>query len=356
MAGQTIDFTSVRTESGISTYLVELVEEVYSSAGLISHARQLSEIASIVRIHRAIRTADGRLTNSDDPRETITKLGEAIFDFGIDREQRTKTIGDITEDDFKKITGYRPNMADLNNILFPDGSMSIVAGRPSMGKTAFALRLALDAALQGIAVLVISIEMSFPEIVKRLIAMRHRIDLDDILSGKIGFDGIEKTLALPIIVADYGAVRPEEIRAIARKHITKHNVGLVVVDYLQLITTGKHENQYELTTHVSQSLRATAKDLNTPFIVVSQLSRNPESKKEGIPILSDLRGSGAIEQDAHIVIFPFRPGVYSGNRNDSSAKVIVAKNRNGPCGDFDFNWTGKYTLFEPVDKTHTAQR
>ena len=232
----------------------------------------------------------------------------------------------------------------------------IVAARPGMGKTAFALSIARRVAERGHRVMFFSLEMSKEQIVQRLIAQKARVDLKGLRQGLLtenGLVNVMKTGAdiaeLPIFIDDTPALSDVEIRFRA---IPKRP-DLVVIDYLQLCkATGKNDRREQEVASITRSLKGLAKDLNCPVILLSQLNREVEKRNVKIPLLSDLRESGAIEQDADVIIFLYRAGYYGKKEENGVARVIVAKQRNGPTGTVKVGFWEHCTEFYSIDKEY----
>jgi replicative DNA helicase len=241
-----------------------------------------------------------------------------------------------------------------------NGQLVIIAGRPSMGKTAMALNIAANAAIthaRGVAVF--SLEMSKEELGERLISAEARVDSQRLRTGSFHGDDYAKMAvaaghlkSAKIIVDDTPGLRPLEFRAKARRIKAEHDIDLIVVDYLQLMSGDtKTNNRVQEISEISRSLKTTARELNVPIIALSQLSREVERRHPPRPILSDLRDSGSIEQDADIVIFIYRPEFYFGEMHDGKdikgqAEVIIGKQRNGPTGMVRLKWNAPITRFE----------
>lgn len=232
----------------------------------------------------------------------------------------------------------------------------IIAGRPSMGKTAFAMNIVEYAAVhEKKAVLVFSMEMSGASLALRLMSSMGKIDQHKVRTGKLEEDDWEnltealgKLSEAPIFIDDTPALSPAEVRSRARRVAREHHLGLIVVDYLQLMQMpGYEENRTLEISTISRSLKALAKELNVPVIALSQLNRGLEQRADKRPIMSDLRESGAIEQDADLIAFIYRDEVYHEDTRDKGiAEIIIAKQRNGPIGRVRLTFRGQYTRFE----------
>jgi replicative DNA helicase len=232
----------------------------------------------------------------------------------------------------------------------------IVAGRPSMGKTAFAVNIAQHAAIkESLPVAIFSMEMPSEQLAMRMLSSLGRIDQHKIRTGKLGDDDWPRlTHAVGILseanlyIDDTPALSPGEIRARCRRLAREHGLGLIVVDYLQLMQVhGSKENRATEISEISRSLKALAKELNVPVLALSQLNRSLESRNDKRPVMSDLRESGAIEQDADVIMFIYRDEVYDEDSVDKGiAEIIIGKQRNGPIGIRKLRFFGEYTTFE----------
>ncbi len=229
----------------------------------------------------------------------------------------------------------------------------IVAGRPSMGKTAFALNIAQNAANKGATVCIFSLEMSAEQLVKRMLCAEANVDMQRINSGKVDEDELMRIAdALSplsncnIYIDDNPGAGVAGIRSKCRRLQSREGLDLVIIDYLQLMqTSGKTDNRVQEISNITRSLKIMARELNVPIILLSQLSRGPESRKDNHrPMMADLRESGAIEQDADIIMMLYRPAVY-GESEDNDTEVILAKHRNGPTGTVHLAWIESVARF-----------
>ena len=246
--------------------------------------------------------------------------------------------------------------------------MIIIAARPSMGKTAFAMSAARNTAIEhNIPVAIFSLEMSTIQLATRLISAEARINAHLVRTGKFkAEDGarisrtVHKLSKAPMYIDDTPAISVLELRAKARRLKNEKNIGLIIIDYLQLLSSSVHmeSREREIST-ISRSLKALAKELNIPVIALSQLNRAVESRIDKKPMLSDLRESGSIEQDADVVLFLYRPEVYgitqfssNGESTEGLAEIIIGKQRNGPTGDVQLRFMKDYARFENKEVFH----
>src|SRR5699024_10313367 len=239
----------------------------------------------------------------------------------------------------------------------------LLAARPSMGKTALALNMALSAALEKKSVAIFSLEMSKAQLTQRLLASISMLNLGDIISGKIE-DWARLGQAMNILantdsyVDDTSGISLTELRSKCRRLSAKSGLQMVMIDYLQLMSgEGRTENRQQEISNISRGLKALAKDLNCPIIALSQLSRAPEQRSDHRPIMSDLRESGAIEQDADLVMMIYRDDYYhEDSEKPNTAELIVTKHRNGPTGTVELFFNKKMTKFSDLISEEVAQR
>ena len=257
------------------------------------------------------------------------------------------------------ITGVPTGFDDFDDMTsgLQPSDLVIVAGRPSMGKTTFAMNLAENAAIKHqVPVAVFSMEMPGEQLAMRMMSSLGRIDQHKVRTGKLEDDDWPRLTSAvgilaeaPIYIDDTPALTPTELRARARRLKREHGLGLIVIDYLQLMQAGgsRAENRATEISEISRSLKALAKELSVPVIALSQLNRSLEQRPNKRPVMSDLRESGAIEQDADVIVFIYRDEVYNEDSPDKgSAEIIIGKQRNGPIGTTRLTFLGQYTRFE----------
>ncbi|MEO5861741.1 MAG: replicative DNA helicase [Burkholderiales bacterium] len=265
----------------------------------------------------------------------------------------------LSRDNPSDITGVATGFADLDKRTsgLQPGDLVIVAGRPSMGKTAFALNIAEHVALEAkLPVAIFSMEMAGTQLAMRLLGSTGRVDQQKLRTGRLDDDEWARfTKALgrlndaPIFIDESGALTALELRARARRLHRQHKgLGLIVVDYLQLMSsTSQGENRATEISEISRSLKALAKELKVPLVALSQLNRSLEQRPNKRPVMSDLRESGAIEQDADLILFIYRDEVYNENSQDKGiAEIIIGKQRNGPIGTTHLTFLGQFTKFQ----------
>ncbi len=256
------------------------------------------------------------------------------------------------------LTGVSTGFTDLDEMTsgLQNSDIIIVAGRPSMGKTSFAMNIAEHAAIKGkLPVAIFSMEMPAEQLAMRMMSSLGRIDQHKVRTGKLDDDdwprltsAVGMLAEASIFIDDTPALSPVELRARARRLKREHGLGMIVIDYLQLMQVGGNkENRTNEISEISRSLKALAKELNVPVVVLSQLNRNLEQRPNKRPVMSDLRESGGIEQDADIILFIYRDEVYNEDSADKgSAEIIIAKQRNGPIGTTRLTFLAQYTRFE----------
>jgi len=352
-------------------YLAELVDAVPTAANLEFHARIVRDKAILRRL---IETSTGIITEAYDGHSTATelldiaesrifKISQQRGDEGFTRikEMLWPTMERIEtlQRSGKAITGVPSGFLDLDGLTsgFQQAELVVVAARPSMGKTAFCLNVAANAAAESHGVAIFSLEMSKESLVQRMLTATARVDSHRVRQGSLrdsDFTQLARAAGLlqtyQIWIDDTPSITLLEMRSKARRLKIDNDLKLVIVDYLQLMRSPEYsENRVQEISDISRSLKALARELEIPVIALSQLSRASEQRGgERKPILSDLRDSGAIEQDADLVIFIHRPEYY--DREDESkrglAEVMLAKNRNGPTGDVQLKFTREYTRFD----------
>ncbi|NLC69688.1 MAG: replicative DNA helicase [Clostridiaceae bacterium] len=265
------------------------------------------------------------------------------------------------------ITGVPSGFIDLDykTAGFQNSDLVLVASRPSMGKTSFALNIAQYAAIyKRVPVAIFSLEMSKEQLVNRILCSEALIDSQKMRTGNLDdedWDSIARALdplsEAPIYIDDTPGISVAEIRAKCRRLKLEKDLGLVIIDYLQLMQgRGRAENRQQEISEISRSLKILAKEINVPVITLSQLSRAPETRADHRPILSDLRESGAIEQDADMVLFIYRDDYYNQDSDRKNiAEIIIAKHRNGSTGTVELAWLGQYTKFANLKKILTGK-
>lgn len=358
-------------------YLADLPEKVPTTANVDKYIKIVEE-KSILR--SLIKTSNELITlGYDETQEVDAVMDQAekkVFDLMKDRNQTGYSlIKDVLVDSFEQlerlynqkggITGVPSGFAelDLRTAGFHNSELIILAARPAMGKTAFALNIATNVAKANIPVLLFSLEMSKEQLANRILSSEAMVDSNKIKTGKLDendwvkiVDALGTLSEMKMCIDDTAGISITKLREKARKLALEKNIGLIIIDYLQLIQgsgsrkNGSRENEIS---EISRSLKVLAKDLKIPVIALSQLSRATEQRKEHRPMLSDLRESGAIEQDADIVMFLHRDDYYNDeSENKDISEVIIAKNRSGATGTARVKWLPSYTKFVNIDRYH----
>lgn len=356
-------------------YLAELPEKVPTTANASKYIKIVEEKATLRSL---IKTANEIIELGYNPTEDVDDIMEGaekkIFNIMQDKDQKGYSpLKDVLVESFTKleelynrkqhITGVPSGFIDLDyrTAGFHGSELILIAARPAMGKTAFALNIATNAVLRAnVPTAVFSLEMSKEQLVNRILSSESMVDSNKIRTGKLEEDDWTKLAEAigplsegEMYIDDTPGINIMEIRAKCRKLKIEKNIGLVVIDYLQLIQgSGKRNGSREQEiSEISRSLKILAKELNVPVIALSQLSRAAEQRPDHRPMLSDLRESGAIEQDADIVMFLYRDDYYNPDTDKKGiAEVIIAKHRGGSTGTVDLRWLGNYTKFVNLAK------
>jgi replicative DNA helicase len=363
---------------GGPAYLAELMEAVPTAANIEYHARILKDKALLRRLIEAstetIREAFG--PGGEPVEDTIDRAEQRIFRISQAGQRRGFVwIKEVLWPAFEHIerlqqaegavTGVPSGFPDLDHLTagFQRSDLIVLAGRPSMGKTSLVLNFVQHAAIDsGTPVALFSLEMSKESIVQRLLCAEGQVDSSRLRRGKLTEQEYMQLATAaghlntaPIWIDDTPAITALELRAKARRLRAEVDLGLIVVDYLQLMRGPRSENRVQEISAISGALKAVAKELDVPVIAISQLSRAPEQRTDHRPQLADLRESGAIEQDADLVLFIYRPEVYErdepapeGESFEGKADLIIGKQRNGPTGTVKLYFRKEFTRFESV--------
>ncbi len=366
---------------GGATYLSLLANTVPTAANIKYHSKIVYEKALLRNlINTATEIVSCGYENSRDIEELLDYAENAIFSIS---EKKIKpsfsAIKDIIKDSFEtierlsekkeRVTGIPTGFYDLDMLTsgFQPSDLIIVAGRPSMGKTAFCLCIAQHAGIEkGQPVAIFSLEMAKEQLVIRMLCAEARVDSHKLRSGFLAkSDWPRLTTAAgrlseaPIFIDDAAGTSVLEMKAKARRLKAEHGLSLIIVDYLQLMSgrgerrRGGPDTREQEISEISRSLKALAKELSVPVIALSQLNRAVESRQDKRPLLADLRESGAIEQDADVILFIYRDEVYKQTEeNKGVAEIIIGKQRNGPVGVIKMAFIDKYTRFENLEKMH----
>jgi replicative DNA helicase len=361
-------------EVGGPVYLAELADSVVSASNALHHAHIVRE-KSILR--QLIDTSSGIIADCYSSLDVDALLDEAekkIFEIADGKSGQTVSSSrELVKEVFDEltirftnksaVTGIRTGYSKFDEMTagLQNSDLVIVAGRPSMGKTAFALNLAIRAAVrENVPTAIFSLEMSKEQLMTRLLAVQGHVDLGHLRTGFIDDDEWSKLRdaahdlsEAQIFIDDTPALTPLEMRARCRRLKSQFNLGLVMVDYLQLMRVkGRTDSREQEISEISRSLKALAKELHIPVIALSQLNRKVEERNPPRPKMQDLRESGAIEQDADMILFLYRDDFYNqaeDNPKRNTAEVIIGKQRNGPIGDVDLRFFKHQTRFEDLN-------
>ena len=379
----TIDYISVieqlkktkkLKEVGDAYYITGLTEQAPSTQNVEYYAKLVRE-KSILRniINVASTISNEAYDNQSDVTEILDKAEQTLFSLSKDADKgRFKEIKPLLHDVLENwvnrkegsLTGIPSSFFDLDNMLsgFQNSDLIILAGRPSMGKTALALNFGRNIAIDHkLKVGFFSLEMSSKQLVERLITSEAKADSHLVRTGKLPKNEWKKLSEAAsslsessIYIDDSADLNIMELRAKARQLKSDKDIDIIFIDYIQLLhAPQKSESRQQEISYISRSLKALAKELDIPIIALSQLSRAVESRTDHRPIMSDLRESGAIEQDADVVMFIYRKYVYSKAEEDEGlGEIILSKHRNGPTGVVKVSFIDKYAKFDNLDISH----
>jgi len=364
---------------GGSRYLASLVDYVPTAANITYYAKLMKEKAVARHMINVATEIAARGYEGQEMDKTLDWAEKSIFEISSMKTRPSYfSTKEIMKDTFKAIeklyerkelvTGVPTGYTDLDTMTagLQPGDLVIVAGRPSMGKTAFCLNVVEYAAMHSdrpSAALVFSLEMGKEQLVQRMLCSVARVDASRLRTGHLGetdwpklTNGAGLLSEAKIFIDDTPAISVLELRSKARRLKAEHDLGLIVIDYLQLMQGSNPESRQQEISEISRSLKALAKELNVPVIALSQLNRSLENRTDKRPIMADLRESGAIEQDADVIMFVYRESVYceACRRRDGScdkgheqdAEIIIGKQRNGPIGTVHLTFRGQFTRFE----------
>lgn len=360
---------------GGPAYLAALVDQVPTAANIEFHAKIVHEKAIARHLLNASREIATRCyDDSEDVNTLLEDAEQKIFEISEGKiKQGFTPLEVIVEEGYEHIvelserkslvTGVPTGFVELDYMTsgFQPSDLIIVAARPAMGKTSLCLNVAQHVGVrEQIPTAIFSLEMSKQQLGIRLLCAESRLNSHDVRVGQVeGDDWVRLTHAsevlskAPIYIDDTPAITVLEMKAKAKRLKIEKDLGMVIVDYLQLMQSRyRHENRQQEITEISRSLKVLAKELDVPVIALSQLSRAVEQRTDKRPQLSDLRESGAIEQDADVVMFIYRPEVYGIEGADGMAELIIGKQRNGPVGSVQLAFIKEYTRFENLETAH----
>lgn len=368
--------TSKIEESGGITYVTEVNNSVISTANVNSYINIVKNKSTLRKlIKSSTEIIEECYENQNDVESVIDSAESKIFNIAENKSSSDfEHMSTVLERGFLNIERIYNNKGQLNGVPsgfneldsktsgFQKGDMILIAARPSMGKTTFALNIAEYAALrEGKQVAVFSLEMSKEQLAYKLLCSQANVDMLKLRTGDLDdkdWENIAKASGplstAKIFIDDTAGTSIMEMRSKCRKLKIEHGIDLIVIDYLQLMSgTGRSESRQQEVSEISRSIKALAKEMECPIIALSQLSRAPEQRADHRPMLSDLRESGSIEQDADLVMFLYRDEYYNKETEDKNiAECIIAKQRNGPVGTVKLAWLGQYSKFGNLDISH----
>lgn len=367
---------------GGSVYLASLVNSVPSASNIVHYGKLVQKKALLRRlINAATEIVEMGYDESEDVDKILDEAEQRLFAISQKYlKQDFIPIKSVLEEAFNRIDelhrgdhafrGVPTGFPDLDNILsgFQKSDLVILAARPSVGKTSFALDIARQVGINsGVPVGIFSLEMGADQLVDRMLAAEAGVDLWRLRTGKLSSEGpgndfeqISEAMGVlsevPIFIDDSGSLNIMEMRTMARRLQAEHNLGIIIVDYLQLMEgrARSGDNRVQEISEISRGLKQLARELNIPVIALSQLSRAVESRPDQIPKLSDLRESGSIEQDADVVMFLYREDrVKPDTANKNIADVIIAKHRNGPVGKVSLYFDENSASYKSLERVHS---
>lgn len=365
-------------EVGGRSYLISLSNAVPSSSHIVHYAKITQKKSTLRRLLNAAADITNLGYNEEGDIEKVLDISEQKL-FSVSQKylrQAFTPLNNLLEDAFErideihkrggKLRGIPTGFVDLDNKLagFQKSNLIILAARPSMGKTSLVLDFARNMATKTkVPVGIFSLEMSKEELVDRLLCAQARIDLWKMRTGKLSDKGenddfsrianaMGELASAPIFIDDSGSLNIMEIRTKARRLQMEHNLGVLIIDYLQLMEGRSNESRVQEISEISRALKGLARELSIPVIALSQLSRAVESRPNAIPKLSDLRESGSIEQDADVVMFIYRKKMYNKESSDNTAEIHIAKHRNGPTGQVELYFDEIHASFRNLEKQH----
>ena len=357
---------------------MEFVRDLLSAVPTSANVKYYAEIVAEKSMLRKLIKTTEEISNAcylgkEKTQDILETTEKKIFDLVQNRgSQEFVPIRQVVLNAIEKIekasrnqgsvTGIPTGFIDLDYKTsgFQPSDLILVAARPSMGKTAFALNIAQYMAFRNnVTAAIFSLEMSKEQLVNRLLALESKVDSQNIRTGNLEDEEWAKLIEganiignSHLIIDDKPGISISELRSKCRKYKMEHNLGIIFIDYLQLMTgSGRSESRQQEISEISRSLKALARELNVPVVALSQLSRAVEQRPDHRPMLSDLRESGAIEQDADVVMFIYRDDYYNkDSENKNIAEIIIAKQRNGPIGTVNLVWMPNYTKFVNMKK------
>lgn len=351
-------------------YLIEITEYLPNASNVAYYAKIIYQ-KSVLRelIFASQEISDICYAETLETEEILNLAEKKIFNISTKKTETYKSLGDVGDEikdlinNLRKrnsvVTGLPSGFIEMDKILngFQRGDLIILAARPSMGKTAFAVNIAANMAIRrNLAVGIFSLEMTYRQIAMRILSSLSDIPFQKVKSGKLSINEwnlivqtIDRARSLRIYIDDSSLITSLDIRTKARKLKIERNIDFLIIDYLQLIEGLKRENRVQEVSEISRSLKILAKELNIPILALSQLNRSVEQRDNKRPMMSDLRESGAIEQDADVVMFIYREDAYKKAQENTpplvKAEINIAKHRNGPTGTIELLFNKETTTF-----------
>ena len=374
MVNNQLEFMGSLSEIGGEAYVMELIDPTYFKANYDSYLEIIKEKSTRRKLLKFGDDVINKVaTSQDKSEELIANFSTQLFNLSeYDNKEGLVRLSDTIEEAFNYMTEMASNQSDITGVStgfrdidrqlsgFQNSDLILVAARPSVGKTALGIHMGLNASLTGKKVAVFSLEMSRRQIFQRILSIITRVELQDIISGNIKkedwpllYKSISKFQEIDMYIDDTASISITELRAKSKRMKIEKGLDLIVIDYLQLMTAdmGRNDNRQQEISNISRGLKALAKELNIPVLALSQLSRKSEERSNKRPMLSDLRESGAIEQDADVVMMLYRDDYYDQDSEEQNIiEVITAKHRNGPTGTNKLYFKKENTSFHDFGK------
>lgn len=362
--------------AGGITYISELGGSIVSTANIQSYIKIVKDKSILRRLIRSsTKIIEESYKNQDDVLKAMDIAEKEIFNISSNRTtSEFEPMNVVLERGFLQIERLFNNKGETTGVAsgfreldaktsgFQKGDMVLIAARPSMGKTTFALNIAENAALRsGKSIAIFSLEMSKDQLAYKLLCSQAHVDMLRLRTGNLDdrdWENIAKAsgplAAAKIYIDDTAGITVTEMRSKCRRLKIEHGIDMILIDYLQLMSGGKgNESRQQEVSEISRSIKALAKEMECPVIALSQLSRAPEQRQDHRPMLSDLRESGSIEQDADLVMFLYRDEYYDKETEEKNVgECIIAKQRNGPTGTVKLAWLGQFSKFGNLDVIH----
>ena len=363
-------------KAGGVTYVTELSSSVASTANLSSYMKIVEEKSTLRKlIKSATKIIEDSYNKQGEVEKVLDSAQKKIFDISEKKSSSDfEQLNTVLERGFLEIERLFNNKGDITGIGsgfsdldaktsgFQKGDMVLIAARPSMGKTTFSLNIAENAALkEGKSVVIFSLEMSKEQLAYKLLCSQANVDMLKLRTGNLEDDDWERIARATgplanakIYIDDTAGISVMDMRSKCRKIKMEHGIDMILIDYLQLMSgSAGSDNRQQEVSEISRSIKALAKEMECPVIALSQLSRAPEQRADHRPMLSDLRESGSIEQDADVVMFLYRDEYYNKETEEKGiGECIIAKQRNGPVGTVKMAWIGAHSKFADLELVH----